>query len=88
MIKRIILELAFLMIIILLPVWVSILLGLALLYYFRSFNEIVVFGFIMDIYYSQISVSFNLFDYKFTILALIMLFISFYLKKFLKFYNK
>ncbi len=88
MIKRIILELAFFMSIIILPIWVNLFFGLILLYYFRSFNEIVVFAFIMDIYYGQMSPSFNLFDYKFTILALIMLFISFYLKKFLKFYNK
>jgi len=67
--------------IIILPWWVSALFAIFLLYYLKHFNEIIIFGLIMDIYYGQST-------YYFTLFALILLLSSFFIKKRLKFYAR
>lgn len=78
--KRLILNIILLAVIITCPWWVSVLLALALLYYLKHFNEIILYGFIMDILYGKG-------DYKFTVIFLILLLSSFFIKKRLKFYS-
>jgi len=70
------------------PWWVTAILATVTLYYFRSYNEIILFGLVMDIYYSHLSPDFHLLDYRFTLFSLILLISSFYIKKRLKYYNE
>jgi len=82
---RIISDILIFLSIIILSWWMSIIIIIFFLYRFRSFNEVVIFGLIMDIFYGKSSASFNLWDYRFMIFCLIALLSSFYIKKYLKF---
>jgi hypothetical protein len=88
MIKHLILDLILFLTIIICPWWGSVIFALFLLYYLKFFNEIVIFGLITDIFYGSFSATFNLWDYKFTLLFLVLLLSSFFIKKRLKFYNR
>jgi hypothetical protein len=85
---RIILNILLFFIIISSPWWVSVLFAVLILYYLKSFNEIVLFGLVMDIYYGKFSSVFHISEYRFTVLFLILLLLSFFIKKRLKFYSK
>ena len=85
---RFISELLLLLIIIICPWWFALFFAIFNLYYFKFFNEIIIFGLLMDILYGKTFVNFNLVDYHFTIFCLIALISSFYIKKYLKYYNK
>jgi hypothetical protein len=85
---RIILNIILFLSIIICPWWVSVILALAILYYLKNFPEIVVHGLILDIYYGRLSPSFHIFDYRFTLLFLVLLLTSFFIKKRLKFYGR
>ena len=86
MIKKIILDIILFFVILLCPWWLAVALAIALLFYFKNFSEIILFGLIMDIYYAKFAPSFNLFDYKLTLFFLVLYFISSFLKKRLKYY--
>lgn len=86
MIKKVALNIILFFVILLLPWWVSVILGIALLFYFKNYSEIIVFGLIMDIYYAKLAPSFNIFDYKLTLFFLTLYIFSHFLKKRLKFY--
>lgn len=86
--KRIILNIILFISVIICPWWVSVILALAILYYLKNFPEIVVYGLILDIYYGKLSPSFHILDYRFTLLFLVLLFTSFFIKKRLKFYDR
>jgi hypothetical protein len=86
MIKKTVLNIILFFVIILCPWWLSVALGIALLFYFKNYSEVIVFGLIMDIYYAKLAPSFNIFDYKLTLFFIILYFISHFLKKRLKFY--
>jgi len=92
MLKHIILDIILFLSIIICPWWVSTFFALFLLYYLRFFNEIILFGVVMDIFYGNFSPlltdGFHLFSYKFTIFFLILLLFSFFVKKRLKFYSQ
>lgn len=88
MIKHLLIDIIFFVLIIILPYWLTVLLAIFLLFYFKNFNEIIIFGFIMDLYYSDFGIPFNIFDYKFTLLFFFLLILSFYFKKRLKFNYK
>jgi hypothetical protein len=88
MIRHLILDILLFLAILVFPWWVSVFLATFLLYYLKSFNEIVLFGLIMDIYYGRFSSTFNLFDYRFFLVFLVLLLSSFYFKKRLKFYHR
>jgi len=88
MIKRIILNILLFLFIIICPWWLSVIFAVVILYYSRIFNEIILFGLMMDILYGNFSSNFNIMDYKFTLLFLILLLASFFIKKRLKFYNR
>lgn len=88
MIKRIIFYILVFLSGVFCPWWFTTLFSIGVLYYFKSFNEIVLFGLIMDILYGQLSASFHWYDYKFTLFFLILLFTSYFIKKRLKFYSK
>ena len=88
MIKHIIFDLILFLAIILCPWYLSVILAFVILYYLPVFNEIVIFGLIMDILYGGFLSTFRLFDYKFTILFLILLLSSLYIKNRLKFSNR
>lgn len=79
--KHLILTIVMFLVVLTFPWWVSVLFGLFLLYYLNSFYELVIFGFIMDILYGQG-------NYHFTILFLVLLLSSFFIKTRLKFYSK
>ncbi len=87
MIKKIISDIVLFLVILLCPWWLSIILGVALLFYFKSYSEIVLFALIMDIYYAKLAPSFNIFDYKTTLFFIVLLIISHFVKKHLKFYS-
>jgi hypothetical protein len=86
--KRIIFNLVLLLVIIGGPWWASVAFGIFTLYYFRFFNEIVLYGLLLDILYGRLSATFSLWDYRFTVFFIILLLSSFYIKKGLKFYSK
>jgi hypothetical protein len=88
MIKHLLFDLVLLLTILICPWWLSVFLALVTLYYLNSFYEMILFGLLLDIFYSQFSFSFNPSDYKFTFLFLFLFLSSFYIKKRLKFYNK
>jgi hypothetical protein len=88
MLKRIILNILLFVSILVLPWWVSVFLALAVLYYLRSFNEIVVYGLVWDILYGKFSPTFQILDYRLTLLFLFFLLSSFFIKKRLKFYDR
>jgi len=88
MLKRIIFDILLLISVIICPWWFTALFLVAVLYYLKSFTEIVLFGLIMDILYGGISTNFHFGDYRFTIFFFIILITSFYIKKRLKFYSK
>jgi hypothetical protein len=79
--KHLIFDIILFIVILTCPWWVSALLAVFLLYYLCTFNEIVIFGLFMDILYGQG-------NYTFTIVFLVLLISSFYIKKRLKFYSK
>jgi len=86
--KRVILDLLFLIIVIACPWWVSVLFGIAVLYYFKTYYEVIIFGLLLDIYYGHFSTTFHLQDYRFTILFVVLWIFSHYIKKRLKFYAR
>lgn len=90
--KKLLLEIILFLVILVAPWWVSVLFALALLYYFKSFNEIILFGLVIDILYNKFSPGvwdiFNFFGFRFTFFFLILLLISYFVKKRLKFYSK
>jgi hypothetical protein len=88
MIKHIILDLILFLVIILCPWWFGVILAVFLLFYLRFFYEIVLFGLMIDIYYGDFSSGFNFFAYRFMLSAIVLLLMSFYLKRRLKFYSK
>lgn len=88
MLKRIIFDILLFLFVITCPQWVTVIFAFVILYYFKSFNEIVLFGLILDIYYGGFHSTFHIMDYKFTLLFLILLFSSYFIKKRLKFYSR
>ena len=86
--KRVIFNVLLFLSIVVCPWWVSVVLGIFTLYYFKFFNEIILYGLLMDILYGKLSVVFSLWDYRFTLFFAVLLLSSFYLKKGLKFYSK
>lgn len=86
--KRLIFNILFFLSIVACPWWVSVAFGIFTLYYFRFFNEIILYGLLLDILYGRFSVHFGLWDYRFTLFFAVLLLSSFYLKKGLKFYSK
>jgi hypothetical protein len=88
MIKRIILDILLFLFVIVCPWWLTVIFAVAILYYLRFFNEMVLFGLLMDIYYGSFSATFHIMDYKFTLLFFALLLTSFFIKKRLKFYNR
>jgi hypothetical protein len=88
MMKRIIFDILLLISVIVCPWWFTVIFAIATLYLFKSFNEVIFFALIMDILYGQISSTFYWSDYKFTVFFIIILITSFFIKKYLKFYNK
>ena len=88
MIKHIIFDILLFLFVIACPWWVTTLFAVVILYYLRSFNEVILFGLMMDILYGNFSPGFHVMDYRFTLLFLILLLSSFFIKKRLKFYNK
>lgn len=88
MLKRIIFDILLFLFVITYPWWVTAIFAIAILYYLKSFNEIVVFGVMADILYGNFSTTLNIMDYKYTLCSLILLFTSFFIKKQLKFYNR
>lgn len=86
--KRLILNILLFLFIITCPWWVSVLFALFILYYLRTFNEIILYGLVMDILYGRFSPHFHLFDYKFTLFFLLLLLSSLFIKKRLKFYSR
>jgi hypothetical protein len=88
MLKRIVFDILILISAIVCPWWFTALFSIAILYYFKTFNEIILFGLVMDILYGRVSANFHFWDYRFTLFFLILLLISFVIKKRLKFYNR
>lgn len=88
MIKHITLGILLFLFIITCPWWVTVIFALVILYYLKSFNEIVIFGLLMDIMYGNFSAHFSIWDFKFTLFFLILLLSSFFIKKRLRFYLK
>jgi len=88
MIKRIIFDILLLLSAIVCPWWFTGIFSIVVLYYFRTFNEIILFGLIMDILYGRLSATFHWWDYKFTLFFLILLLSSIFIKKRLKFYSR
>lgn len=88
MLKRIIFDILLFISAIMAPWWFTGIFSIAILYYFKSFNEIILFGLVMDIIYGRLSETFHWYDYRFTVFFLILLLTSYYIKKRLKFYNK
>lgn len=88
MLKRIIFDILVFVSAIVAPWWFTAIFSIAVLYYFKNFNEIVLFGLVMDILYGRLSVAFHWYDYKFTLFFLILLLTSYFIKKRLKFYNR
>lgn len=85
--KRIILEILLFLFIVALPWWLSVPFALFILYYLKSFNEIILFGLIMDIFYGKVSPTFHILNYQFTLLFFVFLVSSFFIKVRLKFYS-
>ena len=83
--KRIIFDVLLFLIVIIFPWWVSVLFGLFILYYLKSFFEFVLFGLLLDICYGTFSYPFNVLEYKFTLLFLVLLLSSFFIKKRIRF---
>ncbi len=79
--KRLIFNILLFVAILICPLWLSFIFALFILYYLKSFNEIFLYGFMMDIVYANGS-------HRFTIFFVIMLLLSFFIKKRLKFYSK
>jgi hypothetical protein len=88
MIKRIVFDVLLLLSAIACPWWFTGIFSIVILYYFKTFNEVILFGVIMDILYGGLSATFNWWDYKFTLFFLLLLITSYFIKKRLKFYNK
>ena len=86
--KRIIFDILLFLSVLVCPWWFTALFSIAILYYLKNFNEIVLFGLVMDILYGRLSATFHWYDYKFTLFFLILLLTSYFIKKRLKFYNK
>jgi hypothetical protein len=88
MLKRIIFNILLFISAIIAPWWFTALFSIAILYYFKNFNEVILFGVIMDVLYGRLSANFHWYDYKFTVFFLILLITSYFIKKRLKFYDK
>jgi len=88
MFKRIIFDILLFISAIVAPWWFTGIFSIAILYYFKNFNEIILFGLIMDILYGRLSANFHWYDYRFTFLFIILLLTSYFIKKRLKFYDK
>jgi hypothetical protein len=88
MLKRIVFDILILISAIVCPWWFTALFSIAILYYLKTFNEIILFGLVMDILYGRVSANFHFWDYRFTLFFLILLLTSFIIKKRLKFYNR
>ena len=83
--KRLIFNIVLFLVVITCPWWVGVVLGLFILYYLKSYNELIIFGLVMDIYYGNFSQNFSILEYKFTLLFLILIVSSFFIKKRLRF---
>ncbi len=81
MLKRFLLELVLLLAIVFLPWWVSVAYAVFLLFYFKIFYEIVVFGLLIDLLYGKG-------DYQFAIFFFGLLILSALIKPRLKLYSK
>jgi hypothetical protein len=88
MLKRIIFDILLFISAIAAPWWFTGIFSIAILYYFKNFNEIILFGLVMDILYGRLADTFHWYDYRFTLFFLILLLTSFFIKKRLKFYDK
>jgi len=88
MLKRIIFDILLFLSAIACPWWFTGIFSIVILYYFKSFNEVILLGIIMDILYGRLSAAFHWWDLKFTIFFVILLLTSIFIKKRLKFYNK
>ena len=86
--KRILLDIILLLVIIMLPWEVSVLVGLFILFYLKSFTEFILFGLILDIFHSGVSLQSNISAYRFTLAFIVIFLISYFLKKRLKFYSR
>jgi len=86
MYKRVILDLLLFLFVITCPWWVTVLATIFLLFYFRTFNEIIIFGFLMDMYYGNLHLVFKVYDYRFTIAAIIVLIFASLIKRRIKYY--
>ncbi len=80
MIKHLTLDIILLLSVFIFPWWLTAVLAVAILFYLKSFKELVIFGLLLDIYYG--------FDYRFTIISVLVLLSSFYLKKRFKFFSR
>ena len=88
MLKHIILDALLFISVIICPWWVTVILAVGILYHLRFFNELVLFGLMMDILYGNFTSNLHPLDYKFTIFFIVLLLSSFLIKKRLKFYSK
>ncbi len=84
--KKFLSDILLFLVILFCPWWLAAMLGIFLLFYFKTYNEIILFGLIMDIYYSKLAPSFSLLDYKNTLISLLLLIVAHLIKKRLKFY--
>jgi hypothetical protein len=88
MLKRIIFDILLFISAIVAPWWFTGIFSIVILYYFKNFNEIILFGLVMDILYGRLADTFHWYDYRFTLFFLILLLTSFFIKKRLKFYDR
>jgi len=70
------------------PWWLTALAALFFLFYQKSYFEIIIVGFLMDVYYGSFHANFTWSDYRFTLWAVVLLVVSIFLKKRLKFYSE
>lgn len=87
MIQKIIFNISLFLLILIAPWWLSALVALFGLYFFRTFNELILFGVVFDILYGHQAEVFWLINYKFTLISLFFLLTSFLIKSQLRFYR-
>jgi hypothetical protein len=69
------------------PWWVAMIFALIAVFYFTSYYEIVVLGIIIDSLYNASVPHFLGFHYMLTLVSIIVLFISMYIRERLRFYK-
>ncbi len=88
MLKRFTLNIIFLLSIILMPWWVSVLFGVFLIFHIEGYYEVIVAGFVLDYMYSAPTEIFYNFQFVYTLIFLFFFGISVPLKKVLRGYHK